>query len=528
MDASLPEIRLAGGWETLFDSCALADLEQRALPLFLPRQRWFGGKARAIRSVHVVDWARLHDCPTPAYLVVARVEFADGASDLYFLPLAIATESVAAPLARLTGPTGDAFLHDALADAPFCQTLLAALANRQEFPTQKASIRAVPTSAFAEVRGDPAAPLAVTLGPATSSNSLVFFGQRFLLKVFRRLEEGANPDFEIGRFLTERAHFARAPKMAGALEYRRPGADIVTLALLQELVPNEADGWQHALAELANYYERVAAQGSDTPADSALVGAYLHAAAQLGQRTAELHRALASDSQDPAFAPEPLTGADAAAIIADVRHQGEVALTTLQASEVPERHSAEARQFLAEAPHALARLDQEGTRLTGAAKIRCHGDYHLGQVLRVAGDFYLLDFEGEPTRSIEARRAKQAPLRDVAGMVRSLDYAAYAGLFAFTKARPDEFARLEPWAERWQRWTSAAFLREYLSAAAGAPFLPTESEQTRRLLRLFALGKAFYELVYELNNRPDWVRIPLRGLLALLREQANPQETTDP
>src|SRR5581483_3092308 len=195
--------------------------------------------------------------------------------------------------------------------------------------------------------------------------------------------------------------------------------------------------------------------------------------------------------------------ADLAAAGADVQQQAGEALAALQASSLnlPEL------QLLAEAARSLARRDGAA----GAAKIRCHGDYHLGQVLRVADDFVLLDFEGEPKRPVSERRAKQSPLRDVAGMLRSLDYAAYAGLFAFTHDQPEEFARLEPWAELWQRWTSAAFLREYLATAAGAPFLPAAPEQADRLLRLFMLGKAFYELVYELNHRPDWVRIPLRG-----------------
>jgi maltose alpha-D-glucosyltransferase/alpha-amylase len=175
-----------------------------------------------------------------------------------------------------------------------------------------------------------------------------------------------------------------------------------------------------------------------------------------------------------------------------------------------------ARRLLEEAPAALRRMQEGSPVRPGALKLRVHGDYHLGQVLWVENDFVILDFEGEPTRAVDERRAKQPPLKDVAGMLRSFDYAAYAGLFAFTQNAPDDFARLRPWAELWRQWVCAAFLREYRAAAGNAAFLPSDPGQFAALLDTFVLAKAFYELVYELNNRPDWVRIPLRGILALL------------
>jgi len=246
------------------------------------------------------------------------------------------------------------------------------------------------------------------------------------------------------------------------------------------------------------------------------IGAYLHAAGTLGRRTAEMHLALA-DANDPDFAPEPFAPADAARLRESIREQGRKALATLRDNweKLPEEVAPSARRLLDEGPGVLERLNQESPVHPDADKIRCHGDYHLGQVLRVENDFVILDFEGEPTRTVEERRAKQSPLKDVAGMVRSYHYAAYAGLFAFTQNDPDVFGRLEPWAELWFQWVSAAFLREYRAAAEGAAFLPSDPAP---LLDAFMLDKAFYELNYELNNRPDWVRIPLRGILALLDE----------
>jgi maltose alpha-D-glucosyltransferase/alpha-amylase len=302
-------------------------------------------------------------------------------------------------------------------------------------------------------------------------------------------------------------------------------------------VSNQGDGWKHALDELQGYYQRASARtdrpDANTPPDRTLIapaesvvppatretiGAFLHAAATLGRRTAELHRALAADTRDPAFAPEPMTDADVAALAAEVRDLGEQALvgTRDYAEDLPEAIRLAARQLEEEGPAVLERLAGDPGIQPGALKIRCHGDYHLGQVLWVDNDFVILDFEGEPTRSVEERRAKQSPLKDVAGMLRSFHYAAYAGLFVFTRDRPDDFPRLEPWAELWQQWTSALFLRAYLATAAGVPFLPADPGQLAALLDFFMLDKAFYELLYELNNRPDWVRIPLRGILSLL------------
>ncbi|HJT79362.1 MAG TPA: putative maltokinase, partial [Gemmataceae bacterium] len=399
----------------------------------------------------------------------------------------------------------------------------------------------VPTAAFAELRGRPDVPLAVERLPPSSSNSLVRYGDRLLLKVFRHLEPGANPDFEIGRFLTEGGVFTRIPRVAGGLEYHRAGSPSMTVAILQAMVANQGDAWQHFLDQLTPYFERAAAQGAAPPAEedrplpgwavaepppqiARLIGSYLDAAATLGRRTAEMHRALARATGDPAFAPEPMTADDVRTLAAEVVTLGNRALTGIRehVSQLPETVRPAAERLLAEGPAVLERLGRAPGIRPGALKTRTHGDYHLGQVLRADDDFIILDFEGEPARSLEERRRKQSPLRDVAGMLRSFDYGAYAGLFRFTNDRSDDFGRLEPWAALWQAWTSAAYLRAYRDAAAGAPFLPADPGQLDALLDFFMLDKAFYELLYELNNRPDWVRIPLRGILALLDRGRRP------
>jgi maltose alpha-D-glucosyltransferase/alpha-amylase len=256
------------------------------------------------------------------------------------------------------------------------------------------------------------------------------------------------------------------------------------------------------------------------------MGGYLETAATLGRRTAEMHTALASDASDRAFSPEPFTRDDLSALSMDASAQAQKALDAL--AQIVERSAKrgqpvlsdsvrrEAKQLLRSRQVLLNSIREAPSLDFVTSKIRVHGDYHLGQVLWSEGDFYILDFEGEPARPIAERRQKQSPLKDVAGMVRSYSYAAYAGLYAYTASRPSEFERLEPWARLWQTWASAAFLRAYFLTTGDALFVPTEATQREELLRLWMLDKALYELNYELNNRPDWVRIPLRGVLGLL------------
>jgi trehalose synthase-fused probable maltokinase len=248
-----------------------------------------------------------------------------------------------------------------------------------------------------------------------------------------------------------------------------------------------------------------------------LNGAYIDSAHVLGRRTAELHLALAADAADQAFAPEPWTREDTARLVADAAGQIARARALLDAAPagVTPDLAATARDLV---DRAHATLDARygaaggGAPAGTASRIRVHGDYHLGQVLWSEGDFYLLDFEGEPARPLEERRLKESPLKDVAGMLRSFSYAAHAALAAQTAARGADAGRLEPWSRVWERWTGASFLKGYLAVAGDASFLPADAAQRAALLDLFLLDKALYELNYELNNRPEWARIPLRGL----------------
>ncbi len=540
----VPALLVGAAWETLLEGNVRTLVERDLLLPFLQRQRWFGAKARPARGARFADWGIMRRGPQPLFLTVVEVEFADGGRDQYFLPLTICAHADVkgleerAPHSVLANITGarKGILFDAWLDDRFARALLEALETEEQTVTKRGSIRASRTGSFERLRGPHDHVRRIGRTSAEQSNTSIIYGARLILKLFRRLQPGINPDYEIGRQLTEKAGFSRVPAVAGAFEYARLTEEPSTLAMMQQLVPSQGDGWTHATNEVQRFYEDV--DGSPPPTEpagvyytdlmdcpapaavQAVMSPSLAGAETLGRRTAEMHVALASDSGNLAFAPEPFTQDDLTALARDAAAEAQKALQVLDADldHLPEDVAPSARRLLQSRDTLLERIRSAPALEFSASKIRVHGDYHLGQVLWVEGDYFLLDFEGEPARSIEQRRLKQSPLKDVAGMMRSFGYAAYAGLFGHVASRPSELERLEPWARIWQTWTTAAFLRGYFTTAAGALFIPAATSQRDALLQLFVLDKALYELNYELNNRPDWVRIPLRGIFELLED----------
>jgi maltose alpha-D-glucosyltransferase/alpha-amylase len=540
----LPTVTIAT-WEAVLQGTARKTLLREILPAYLMRQRWFAGKAKEIQSIDIKDATRLPSETLTCLLTVLEVHYRDGATELYSLPIGVASASEAERLrtavstsliAKLDLPQGEALLFDALADDGICQTLLQWVEAGQKLPTRLGSLIPETTAAYPEIRGSADVPIRISRAAPHQSNSFVLFLPQIIFKLYRKLEAGVNPDYEIGRYLTESVKFPRIPRMGGAIEYQ-DGTGVHVMAMLQQLVHNQGNGWTHALESLHRYFERVVVLPADAvPASVAprslfdatpfelppelqdTLGDYIRSAERLGQRTAELHLALASDTQLSEFKPESLRMADLAAQITSSKRDVKQVFQVLShhADRLDDAIAENAHRLLGQRSNLNRRLDEILARDPGVTKIRVHGDYHLGQVLWAENDYVILDFEGEPARALEERRLKQSPLKDVAGMLRSFDYAAYAGLFDATRDRPLDLERLEPWARLWQSWISAAFLNSYLTTAKGAAFIPNDPRDLNALLRFYLLQKAVYELLYELNNRPDWVRIPLHGILGLL------------
>jgi len=377
-----------------------------------------------------------------------------------------------------------------------------------EQPLAHGRLRFTATQAYAELRGDPAVELSVSAPLASSSNTALQLGERLFLKGYRRIRTGINPELEVGRFLTEVAHYPNIVPVAGALEYVGPDEAMATLALLQGFVRNQGDLWTYTANYLARFIED-RRTGTEPTADAH--AGYLSLVRTLGTRTAELHQAFATPTDDPLFAAEPIEASD----VRDWREravaEAAAALELVsQSREISEARRREAEELL----RRHVRFDRHEARPASGGwgiKIRNHGDYHMGQVLLQRNDFIIVDFEGEPARSLEERRRKSSPLRDVAGMLRSFAYARYAALRAGGAESGDDYTRLDPMLVKWERECRAAFLDAYEATARQAGLYPSFAD-VQPLLQLFEKQKALYELRYELQNRPDWVGIPLRCL----------------
>lgn len=512
----------------------LQDELRQALPEFLRARRWFGGKTRHIRSVESVDAIPIPH-PGAAAVLLIQVNYAEGPAEKYTVPLvedpSPETGEPANDSSRIRIRAGDGTEHtfsDALASRAILETLFDAIREARRLPGHAGEIAGVPTRALEPLRVAAQGKLEPSLMQAEQSNTSALYGRTFVLKLFRHLEPGVSPDFEMGRFLSERAAFPNIPPMAGALEYRSGPGEPAAMALLQGFVANQGDAWEHTLKALSGYYDRVAATGSSMAIDAAeptrfdaktVLGSYAPEAALLGQRTAELHAALASDGDDPNFAPEPFSTAHQRRVSESMAPAVREVLAMLRRrmADLPEGvRSVAARVLAAEETLENRFRSFAGRKLTGV-RTRIHGDFHLGQVLFTGSDFVFIDFEGEPARTLEERREKHSPLRDVAGMVRSFHYAAYAALFNRPGAADESARPLAASADAWYRAACEEYLRAYYSRAAASTvqFLPADSGERDFLLNFWLLGKAVYELKYELNHRLGWVAIPLAGIDAL-------------
>jgi len=531
-----PVLVLFDGWTSLFRDRVVPwrigiaektrlQFETDTLPRFIETQRWYAAKGTAVDRARIADHVLWQEGKLSWLVALLDLESA-GDRTSYFMPLALAWEErdeervrnlSTAGVAKIRQQSNVGVMGDAFADEMFCRSVVAAMAAKKDIAMSQGKLQFRPTTAFDRLAGKKFNALPVERPRGSSSNTVVTMGERLMLKGYRRLRTGANPELEMGLYLTEVAHFPNCAPLAGALEYIGNDGETRLVAMLQGYVANQGDGWTHSLEYLQRHLE----QYRTTPAGDAVPvnahEAYLALIRVLAVRTAELHRALAQPTIDPAFSPQPLTRADIDAYRQRAIDETRNALGMLKSSleQVPTADRDRAGAVLAQGNQVLTRIDALSTLAPQGLKTRIHGDYHLGQVLVKRNDFFIIDFEGEPGNSFEQRCAKHSPLRDVAGMLRSFSYVHHSALrkVAHNEA---EAARLAPLARAWETEVRAAFLAAYDAAARDAKIYGSEALQAGNgLLGLFELEKALYELRYELGNRPGWAGIPLQGILDL-------------
>jgi trehalose synthase-fused probable maltokinase len=494
----------------------LAGAGQGALRAFIVQQRWFAAKSRALRTVDIEDWAAL-DADRPVLLLLVRLD-----GERYYLPLAVCPAAGTAARDVITRFENCAIV-DAHEDLGFVHSLLSAMASHRELTGRHGSFVCRSRGGQGAAERLEATPRVAVRISGEQSNTSVVVDRSLIVKSIRRPQLGINPDVEVLDFLASRTRFLNVPPLVGWIEYLDTQGRGATVAVLQGFIENSGDGWRYVMSgleELCNTLEGAGAHAVAKPHEdriAMLAGPLIRDVKELGVVTGGLHAALASDPHSPAFSPEPVTYEDVGRWCAQVaRELEEVAFDTVAGRAPPPGLEMIRETLRASGGRIDASVSDVG--LLGVSrthKIRCHGDYHLGQVLKTADGFAILDFEGEPARTPEERSGKRPPLRDVAGMLRSLSYAVHATAWGRPpERRAEALSRLTFWEQHARR----ALLEGYRLTVANSPARlvpPTEAELSR-VCAVFELEKACYELRYELDNRPDWAPIPADGILHLL------------
>lgn len=514
----------------------ISNLAARINPEYFKSKRWFGSKTRDITGYQVRDFELLDTGSDLLGLLLLEITYAEGEPELYQLPLSfkskehvppsITIQSQGAALVIQT-PAGEYWAYDAFSEDAICAELHRLIFDNSEYDLQQGKLvfRSLPG------RLENREPASIKRISTEQSNTSIIYDNKFILKAFRKLSFGLNPDFEVPYYLTTETNFKYVPRVDGYIEYAPQGQAQVSMGVLQDFMVNEGDGYnvtldfvRHFFSNLRKYREIDQGQTvGRADLTRELSGDYPMLAYRLGQITGEMHNALASQTDKPDFKPEPITQKDAAnwegaigsliqSVLASVNRQLPGLSPELQDLLRPVAANEQAYLDMAAGLDSLVAAEVHKTRF--------HGDYHMGQVLKTGPDFIILDFEGEPARTLEERRSKHTPLKDVAGLVRSFNYAAYAVLFEEWEKITDPAARaeLESWAQAWEELARQSFLNGYRDTTShhtGPRFIPASPEVFQQALDIFQLEKAFYELNYEFNNRPTWVPIPAKGLLRI-------------
>jgi maltose alpha-D-glucosyltransferase / alpha-amylase len=531
----LPEfitLTLVGGRiERALEGRERRQLEQDVLAQFLQRQRWYGAKGEEARKVEIREVAKLGD--EQGLLSVVDVDLPETGRQRYLLPLTVlwgeenvqfGAPKLSATLARVRkGPQLGALI-DGSYDDRFATELMRRMQGNQELSVPGGRLRFYGNEQLAAMQFDE--PPSVLMGE--QSNVSVAFDQQALLKIFRRLRPGDQPEVEVARFLTEVAGFRNTPAFLGMVEFEEEGAERTVLASVSGFIENQGDAWSVFVHALERHIEdEILAPPSTAPVVPAegISGTFLYPLdllGRLGERTGEMHAALAVNTDIEAFRCEPIRRADITGWVKDAKAQVATARDGLARAKdrLPPGVQDAVNQLLSLVPGVERRLGALAKIAASGKKSRIHGDYHLGQVLVSQQDLYIIDFEGEPRRSLAERREKSSPLRDVAGMLRSFDYAAWAAVRQVSARLPDQARDGGAIARQWRERMSKEFMEGYLATAGGAQNQPQDRNGHDALLELFLLQKGFYEINYELSNRPDWVGIPIQGMLDIIERRS--------
>ncbi len=536
------KFRIAGPLQNLLKGKAYENLEKTILPEYLKSCRWFASKTRTIRRIAIDEYIVANDfC-----ISILAVQYQEGEDERYFLPLAFAEKAEGEriqeefPQAVICPVSVDkkyGILYDALCNEHLQKKILNTILNKGRLKGKHGDIVGIRGKKLNGLLGS-TTELSSRMLKTEQSNTSVKFENTLYMKFYRKLDNGTNPELEIIHFLTEKTGFSYIPQFGGAVEYRSRGAEPVSICLLQGFVENRGDAWSYTLDIVKHYFERVLAQKPVLPENESgmalsipaadvpqvvkdlIGGVYLEMAEFMGKRTAEMHQALGSMPDFPGFGVEPFSVLYQRSVFQSMQSLCNRVIQTLRnnLNSLDQSIHEDAAIVLSSERTILELMRRITKKKISAYKIRIHGDYHLGQLLYTGKDIIITDFEGEPARLLSERKLLYSALKDVAGMVRSFHYAAYAVLFLSTHFRPEDLQILEEWIRPWHEYVAGVFLDSYFDAMNNSSIVPQDPEDRTKLLHAFLVEKSLYELGYELNNRPSWTAIPLRGILSILEK----------
>ncbi len=520
------------------------------MPHYLQRVFWFCGKGRVISQISVIDSCRLKQDDQLFLLTFLQVTYTEHDPETYLIPMTwISNERLQAltdrhPLASITSLSlGDVegVLCDAIYFEEFRGLLLELMSNRAKVHgTNGSELLGLRGGGVTKISPPRAELFPSRVATVEQNNTSTMYGERLLFKMYRKLQDGINPEPEILRFLAGNKRFRNVPSYAGGVEYRTAGGRVYDLGVLQTYISCHGDAWRSTLTSLSQFVEHLLSHKQELPklpahlptllevVDSGIPnqfrdlvrGLHLEMALLLGRRTAEMHRALASSSTDSAWKMEAFSTLYQRSIFQSmrglIRRNFQVLKENLE--RLPDDVQRRATLILAAEKEIIAYQQKITGRRLAAMKCRIHGDFHLGQALFTGKDFVIIDFEGVPSHSLSERRLKRSPLRDVASMIHSFHYATMTTLVHHGASYPEDILLLEPWLEAWYTYVSGSYLKAYLHALKNSPLIPADRTELAIMLRCFMIQKVVHELGYELNNRSDSVDLPLRGIEMLLRE----------
>jgi maltose alpha-D-glucosyltransferase/alpha-amylase len=516
---------LTGGPETIFKGRERTAFERTVIPSFIASQRWYAARGMSISGAKLTDFAvvKSRSAKDDFLIPLVTLEMRNGEKQVYCAPLALVEgredeNLLPYAIARIRRGARVGLLYGAGSSPEFAISVVDALRRGEEIVTDEGGrMRFTATAALADYADVDSSEVKRISGE--QSNTSIAVGDHMILKLYRRLQPGQHPEVEVGLFLTEFAGFRNTPALLGHVEHITTNGTSTAVAILQRYVRNQGDAWSWSTETLKRELDMVAfvSEQDRISLEDALAD-YLPIVRMLGQRTAELHLAFATPTDDEAFKAETFGAKDVATVIDDAKAQGTRAYAAMERlSRTSGTQDGPLQKLLARRAECWSLIERLAETPAGAIKTRVHGDYHLGQVLIVQNDVLIVDFEGEPSRPVDERRGKSSPLRDVAGMLRSFAYATEtAARDVGQRFMPEDTTRVEETAEAARKLIETAFLMAYEEVARGTPVW-VEDESTRQgLLQLHVLAKALYEINYEADHRPEWIDTPVRGVHAIL------------